>query len=49
MKKTESTADRYIRLLRERHHQITSSPEKSRVFLERLGLYDEKNQTSTVS
>ncbi len=49
MKKIENTADRYIRLLRKRHKKITSSPEKSRLFLEKLGLYDEKNKIPVVS
>lgn len=38
MAKVETPADRYVRLLKERHGQITSSPEKSRQFLINIGL-----------
>jgi hypothetical protein len=34
----ETQADRFVRLLRKRHPQITSSPEKSRQFLIKIGL-----------
>lgn len=38
MAKVETPADRYVRLLNERHSLITSSPEKSKQFLLNLGL-----------
>lgn len=38
MAKVKSPADRYVRLLKERHEQITSSPEKSKQFLLSIGL-----------
>jgi hypothetical protein len=39
MKKIEeSSADRYVRLLRKKHIEITESPEKSKQFLINIGL-----------
>ena len=49
MEKVESPADRYVRLLKERHEQITSSPEKSRQFLIKLGLKVKEGVTNTDS
>ncbi len=39
-KPEESTADRYVRLLRKRHFKITDSTEKSKQFLINIGLVD---------
>ncbi|RYU95868.1 hypothetical protein [Emticicia agri] len=48
MAKVETPADRYVRLLKERHGQITSSPEKSKQFLQSIGLTEVVKNTVSI-
>ena len=45
----ETPADRFVRLLRKRHPQITSSPEKSRQFLIKIGLINSETPLTNKS
>jgi hypothetical protein len=47
MKTVESTEDRFVRLLGERHHKITSSPKKAKEFLVKIGLKEASDEYQT--
>lgn len=48
MAKIETPADKYVRLLNERHSRITSSPEKSKQFLLSIGLTEVVKSTGSI-